>query len=273
MINVHEIHIFCGFVLLLSFFANIYPADRGVRLVIVAAVKSRQFKQLYVYLHKHANNFDPRYAGSLSTNGNPHDQHKNLHITLASTDLGAKNEAACKKALSAISGYLNNKISLHFNTKALRFDGEKRVIISLVKDGGYDRLVALQKKIVKVLKKEGATGVHEKNPDHVTIGFASSLTSKSFPHAIQPGLVTHARVYLWKGDGAQAYPPREEFYPKKEVCIYKDVDNRSKNLKATKNMGKGHQTSKQHNKRQSDKQVQGKKNKTDKKKQVRKTTK
>ena len=71
-------------------------SDKG-RFTIVAAVKHKQFLNLYEYLLHNALHFDPRYAGSLSTSGNPRDEHKNLHITLASTDLGAKNEQACKK--------------------------------------------------------------------------------------------------------------------------------------------------------------------------------
>ena len=72
----------CSLLLLLSLASNLYPGNSGGRLVIVAAVKHKQFTELYDYLKKHAKNFDPRYAGSLRTNGNPHDEHKNLHITL-----------------------------------------------------------------------------------------------------------------------------------------------------------------------------------------------
>lgn len=215
---------------LLSPFSNIYPKNSGGRLVIVAAVKHKQFQGLYDYLKKNAKNFDPRYAGSLRTNGSRSDAHKNLHITLATTNPGAKNEDACKKALGAISEYLKNKISINFDPTHIGFDKDKHVIISLKKDGGYNQLVKLQKKAVQSLKKHGATGIHSNAPNHVTVGFADSLSSKSYPHTIQSRSVTHARVYLWKGHGAQAHPPREEFYPKKEVRIY-GGNKHNKNIK------------------------------------------
>jgi len=226
----------CG-LLFLTLFFNIYPGNSSGRLVIVAAVKHKQFQGLYDYLKTHAKNFDPRYAGSLRTNGNPHDQHKNLHITLASTNPGAKNENACKKALGTVSGYLKNKININFDPQHIGFDKDKHVILSLKKDGGYNQLLKLQKKIVQSLKKHGARGIHSNAPNHVTIGFADSLSSKSYPHTIQSGSVTHARVYLWKGHGAQMHPPREEFYPKKEVRISggKNKNKHNKNAYSKKN--------------------------------------
>ena len=78
--------------------------DKG-RFTIVAAVKHKQFLNLYDYLLHHAAHFDPRYAGSLATSGDPRHEHRNLHVTLASTDLGVENEQACKKALQAITGF------------------------------------------------------------------------------------------------------------------------------------------------------------------------
>ncbi len=215
--------------------SNIYPGNSGGRLVIVAAVKHKQFQGLYDYLKKHAKNFDPRYAGSLRTNGSQSDAHKNLHITLATTNRSTKNEDACKKALGAISGYLKNKISINFDPQHIGFDKDKHVILSLKKDTGYSQLLKLQKKVVQSLKKHGATGIHSNAPNHVTIGFADSLSSKSYPHAIQSGSVTHARLYLWKGHGAQMHPPREEFYPKKEVRIYGKNNKHNKNKNSKKN--------------------------------------
>lgn len=221
----HSINVvnYFGMVLLTIMFGTAYPFNQkgGGRFTIVAAVKHKQFGPLYEYLKTHAKNFDPRYAGPLRTDGNPHDEHKNLHITLASTDLGARNEKACKEALQAISGLLKNEIHINFNPKTLHIDKEKHVLLSLKKDTGYDQLVKLQQAVVNSLKKQGATGVHAKDPNHVTIGFASKLPEKSFSQTIGLAKVTHARVYHWKGSGDQKYPPREEFYPKKEVQIYK----------------------------------------------------
>jgi len=232
----------CSLLLLLSLVSNVCSGNNG-RLVIVAAVKHKQFTELYDYLKKHAKNFDPRYAGSLRTNGNPNDEHKNLHITLATTAPGSKNEDACKKALASISGYLKNKISINFDPQHLGFDKDKHVILSVKKDAGYNQLVKLQKKVTQSLKKHGATGIHSKNPNHVTIGFADSLAEKSYPHHISSGSVTHARVYLWKGGGSQMHPPREEFYPKKEVKIY-GGKNKNKNKNVNKNIKKNKATKK-----------------------------
>ena len=135
--------------------------DRG-RFTIVVAVKHKQFLDLYDYLLRYAEDFDPRYAGSLATSGNPHDEHKNLHITLASTDLGAENEQACKYALQAIAGFFNDEVHINFDATKLKLDAEKHVILPLKHDHGYNQLMQLQQAVVYALEKQRATGIHEK---------------------------------------------------------------------------------------------------------------
>jgi hypothetical protein len=226
-----------GFLFLMVLFSTVCSAGSGERLIIVAAVKHKQFLQLYDYIRKNAKNFDPRYAGSLKTDGNPHDENKNLHITLASTDPGKKNEEICKEVLGDIEGFFEDEIIINFDSKNLRFDSDKHVIILLKRDSGYDDLALLQNRVVKLLEKRGATGIHAKDPNHVTIGFATSLYKKTFPHKIDSAPVTHARVYFWRGNGAQAYPPREEFYPKKEVRIYRNQESNTEYYRSRKGRG------------------------------------
>lgn len=195
-------------------------AERG-RFTIVAALKDTQFKSLYKFLGKNkAVKFDPRHAGSLRTDGNPHDENRNLHITLATTNLGTLNEKACIYALNKIAEHFNAEIHVTFNPSKIRHDKWSYVILPLEKDEGYESLVVLQKIINEALRSQNATGIHVPLPDHVTIGYATELPRSKYRKKIKYGIITHARVYHWVGHGEEKYPPRDEFYPKAEVQIY-----------------------------------------------------
>ncbi len=193
-------------------------AEKG-RFTIVAALKDEQFKKLYKFMIQHAKQFDPRYAGSLRTNGNPHDKNKNLHITLASTDLGKLNEKACIYALNKIAKHFKQEIRVNFDPSAIKLDKWSYVILPLKKDAGYNSLLELQKIIDTALRAQNATGIHTPEPDHVTIGYASKLPTSKYNKKVKYGIITHARVYHWIGKGQEKYPPRDEFYPKAEVQI------------------------------------------------------
>ena len=203
----------------------IYPAayteESGGRYTIVVAVKHKQFLNLYEFLSQHAHNFDPRYAGALRTDGNPHDENKNLHITLASTALGSHNEKACEKALEAIAGYFTHEIHINFKPRSLSLDSDEHVKLPLIQDAGYNQLVQLQSIVVNVLRQNGATDIHNRAPNHVTIGFATKLPAHQYTGTVTFGRVTHARFYYWKGGRGVPFFPREVFDPLHEVQIYR----------------------------------------------------
>ena len=126
-----------------------------------------------------------------------------------------------KKALQAIAGFFNAEVHVNFDATKLKLDPEKHVILPLKLDHGYNQLKQLQQAVVNVLEQQKATGIHAKNPNHVTIGFADKLPTQKYHKKIGSGRVTHARLYHWVGGGDQQWRRREEFYPIAEVKIYR----------------------------------------------------
>jgi hypothetical protein len=201
------------------------------RFAIVCNVPDDQFRDLYENLTSGAKKigsfFDPRYACITRTDGCLKDFHGNLHITLVSCDAVKSNEEKCRIAIKdALCEYRDQQkkaLLINFLPRSLRYsDYQKYLILPLEKDGGYGQLHKLSQLIGDHLRRQGATGIKVKNPDHVTIGFLGKKAAhKLLPvnEQVHGCLIKSIVLYHWRPAKDPAINSREEFYPKGQYQI------------------------------------------------------